>query len=376
MADEEFPQNRSYRLLDSREIGGRTVDVWSSPELADPAWDDFLEQTPLGHFQQSSRWASAKRAGGWEPIRIVATIGDRIIGGFQALTHRTPLGRIGYVYKGPVCVPEDPALIRLIIELFHSALKQHRLIAAIVQPPDESAIGAALMADRRFMENRLVDVIGATLLVDLSPGIEAISRRMRRSTWNEVNQAKRKGIGIREGSEADADVFFRLMSATCNRQRTRPEPATPSGIRKVLTAFQPGHVRLTFAEFNGNPIAGLMCLCFGDRLTIWKKGWSGEHRDKHPSQLLMFDAVDWGCRAGYKWADFAALNPGIAAALLRGNPLSGEQQRTRDFVHLSLGDRPLILPASRLLIPNPAARLLYRAARSSGLLKGIRLISK
>ena len=367
-----FPENGSYRQLGSREIGADTVEIWSSPELIDPAWDAFLEHTPLGHFQQSSRWAKAKRAEGWAPVRSVLTIGGRVVGGFQVLTRHTRMGKVGYIYKGPVCISEEAAFTRLIVELLNSVLKQNRVLAAIIEPPDESTIGRKLMADPRFMENRLVHVSPATLLVDLSRGIEAISGTMRKSTWTEVKQAQRRGITIRKGSEADTDVFFRLMLATCERQHTRPHPATPSAIREVWMAFQPDRVRLSIAEYNGNPIAGQFCMCFGDRVTIWKKGWSGEHRDKHPSQLLLFEVIDWCCRNGYKWFDFAELNPSIAATLLRGDPLSEEQRRTRDFVHLSFGDKPLILPTSCLLVPNPVARLLYKAARTSGFLNRAR----
>ncbi|MBL9129136.1 MAG: hypothetical protein JNL97_15910, partial [Verrucomicrobiales bacterium] len=41
-----------------------------STEVVDPAWDRFVEACPAGQFQQSSMWAEAKAAEGWEILRL------------------------------------------------------------------------------------------------------------------------------------------------------------------------------------------------------------------------------------------------------------------------------------------------------------------
>src|SRR4051812_17228245 len=87
----------------SRVIDGRVATASWSPELTDSAWDDFLQGTSLGHFQQSSLWARAKSGQGWRPIRIVLRLDGQIAGGFQILARRSRrFGSVGYIYKGPV----------------------------------------------------------------------------------------------------------------------------------------------------------------------------------------------------------------------------------------------------------------------------------
>lgn len=335
--------------------------AWSSGELVDSEWDDFLQKTPLGHFQQSSSWALVKARGGWRPIRVIVTIDDRISAGFQLLTRPSRFGKIGYIYKGPVAVPEKPALVNFLIELIISSTKTSRLRAVIVQPPDQSTIDGRCLAHHRFLVNHLVSIISATLLSDLAEGIDGIARGMRRATQVEIRRARRRGVTIREGSEADLGAFFRLMLATCERQRTQPDPATEPALLQVWHAFRPNQVRLFLAECEGRVIAGVFLLCFGDRVTGWKKGWSGEYRERHPNSLLLFETIEWSCRNGYQLFDFCAVRSDIAATLLRGESLTDEQRRSRDFVNLSFGHKPILLPEGRLYIGSPIVRLLYRA---------------
>ena len=355
-----------YVPVCSRRINGRLAAAWSSAELEDSNWDDFLEATPLGHFQQSSLWARAKDIDGWRPLRTILTLDGQIAGGFQILTRHTRFGLIGYVSKGPVLIKEEDGLLDFMMELVVSAVKANQLKALILQPPDPSTIDDLILTRHRFLPNHLVNVVSATLLTDLSCGMDQIERRMRKNTLVEVRQACRRGIKVRQGGELDVGTFFRLMRITCERQQTKPAPATESALLAVWEAFnRRGCVHLFLAEYEGAAVAGTFCLCFGDRVTIWKKGWSGQHRERHPNQLLLFKTIEWAQQHGYKLFDFAGLNPEIAAALLRGETLSEIQRKSRDFVHLSYGNLPMLLPESQIYINNPLFQFAYRGVMAS-----------
>jgi hypothetical protein len=350
-----------YVQVTSREINGRVASTWLSGSVEDALWDDFLEGTPLGHFQQSSLWAQAKASEGWRPIRILLTIDGDPGGGFQVLARKSRFGGIGYVSKGPVLAREEPALAEFLLEQLVWTAKRHRLLALIVQVPDESRIDARLFGRRQFLPNHLIDVGRATLLADLSRGADAILRRLRKATANEIRQARQRGIRIREGGEADVGTFFRLMTATCERQGTQPNPASEPALASVWRAFHAaGRMRLTLAEYEGEAVAGSWCFCFGERVTGWKKGWSGRQRERHPNSLLVFEAIEWASRQGYKLFDFCSLSPDVARALLRGETLSEEQRKSRDFLHLSFGDKPALLPESQIHVSRWWARGIYR----------------
>ena len=349
-------ERRSLRLIAGYRVYGVVSEM-----LEDVEWNAFLQSTLLGHFQQSSLWAQAKQAEGWRPIRCVLTMEDRVVGGFQILTRQSRMGRIGYISKGPVIEPEDPALMDYLIEQIVSVTRTYRIRALIVQPPDESRLNGALLARHCFLPNHLVNVISATLLVDLSDGMAGIEKQMRKSMLMQVNRARRRGVAIREGGEKDIRVFFSLMSSTCERQGTNPSPRTESDMMALWNAFHPnGAIRLTLAECEGETVAGLLCLRFGQRVTAWKKGWSGKYSDRYPNQLLSYEAIDWAQRAGANVLDFAAMRRDIALAMLAGKLPDKKWETSRDWFNLGFGNKPQLLTESQIYISNPLARFLYK----------------
>ncbi|MGO8678922.1 MAG: lipid II:glycine glycyltransferase FemX [Limisphaerales bacterium] len=351
-----------HACVASREVDGRKAVLWLSPGLRDDRWDAFLQASPLGHFQQSSLWAQAKASQGWRPIRVLLTIDGSLAGGFQILARTRRFGSIGYVSKGPVLAGEEPALAEFLVQQLAATARRCRLLGLVVQAPDESGLDVQLLGRGQFLLNHLVDVGRATLLADVSRGPDEVLSRLRKTTACEIRQARRRGIQVRQGGEADVGAFFRLVTTTCERQGTRPDPPSESALASAWAAFHPtGHVRLTLAEYEGEAVAGSWCFCFGNRVTGWKKGWSGRHRERHPNSLLIFEAVEWASRHGYKLFDFCSLSPDIARILLRGEPLSQEHKKGRDFVHLSFGNKPVLLPESHIFVNPWWARALYRA---------------
>jgi hypothetical protein len=362
----ELKAGERYTLIDSCRVDGRVASAWLSPELDDSAWDDFLQTTPLGHYQQSSLWARAKSIEGWRPVRGILKLDGQMAGGFQILARNTRLGRIGYLSKGPVIMSEDPRLIDFLLELVVSTAKTNGLKGLIVQPPDQSTIDGVILRRHRFLPNHLVSVIHSTLMVDFSVGLDVIKRRMRKSTLAEIRRALRRGVKVYQGGEKDVSMFFRLMVTTCERQQTKPSPAAEATLLEVWRVLNNrGCAQLFMAECEGEPLAGMFCLCFGDRVTGWKKGWSGQHHDRYPNQLVLLEAIEWSHRQGYKFFDFAALSLDIASTLLRGESLSENQKKSRDFVHLSYGNLPMLLPKSQIYISNPVFRFAYRILGAS-----------
>lgn len=360
------PAPSTQSPLASRVIGGREFSAWLSTSDTHPAWDDFLAAIPPGQYQQSSLWAQAKSIDGWRPLRVIITRDGQIAGGFQILTRHTRLGHIGYVSKGPVAAKEEEALIKFMVELVIAVVKTNHLQALILQPPDQSSIGDPLLRRHCFLPNHLMTVVSATLIINTAASLDEIMSGMRRTTRLELKRSEKRGMKIREGGERDLGTFFQLMKTTCQRQQTAPSPATESALHKVWQAFHPsGRIRLVLAEHENEPVAAAICLCFGDRVTFWKKGWSGGHHERHPNQLVMFDAIRWAQSRGFRQFDCLAMHHDTAVSLLNGLPLSDTQKSARDFFLLGYGGTPVLLPESYIYISNPVLRLIYRIVMAS-----------
>jgi lipid II:glycine glycyltransferase (peptidoglycan interpeptide bridge formation enzyme) len=189
--------------------------------------------------------------------------------------------------------------------------------------------------------------------VDVRDGLPTVEARMRRTTRNEIRQARRAGVTVREGGRDDLGLFFELMTATCRRQKVVPNPASEPVLRAMWDAFaSQALIRLTFAEHAGTALAGALLIRFGERATLFKKGWCSTQANLRSNQLLTFELLEYIHSQGWRCLDFAGLDPSIAHALLRHQPLSPEQTRGRDFFHLGFGGQPVLLPPAVIWFRN------------------------
>src|SRR5258706_39485 len=89
-------QASSSRRVDRINRVGGTAVASISRQVEDSCWDKFLQETPLGQFQQSTIWARAKASEGWRVVRLVLTVDEEIVGGFQILWRPSWRGRVAY----------------------------------------------------------------------------------------------------------------------------------------------------------------------------------------------------------------------------------------------------------------------------------------
>ena len=333
-----------------------SIQATHSDVLEDRAWDRFLSEASRGQYQQSSIWARVKASQGWACSRTLLWDEHGCRGGFQLLHRRTRFGRLGYVTKGPALANESLDEVEACTEAIKAATERLGLRALVVQPPDESGLELPLL-EAGFGHASLLRVDEANLLIDMDDDLDS---RIPAATRKRVRQAARRGVTVREGAAEEIGTFFALMAKTCERRGVVPNPSE-AGLREMWSLFaDEADVRVSFAEVGGEPVAGLLCLGYGDCLTVWKKGWNGAAADVRPNHGLYHETLLWARDAGYRVCDFGGLERGIAATLLRGEPLSPEQRAGRDFFNLSFGGRPVLLPRALILFPNRLPRVAHQ----------------
>ena len=354
-----WPPN--YKKIKSLQAEPEPLDVWLSPEIQDPRWDDFLRSTPYGQFQQSGMWADYKAGEGWQHYRVIVTSAAEIVGGFQILWKKKGLVRIGYVSKGPVVSPENPTRVQQLKELLCEATRHLKLIALIAQDPDEAQHFTNTSEALGFVESNPAQLVETTYLVDVSDDMETVRRRMSQSHRKHVRKAQKLGVEIRIGTETDLPHFYNLMAATCARQNTSPNPANAPAFYRLWRAFSPTHsIRLTLAERGGLSPAGLVCLVFGNRTSLWKKGWDGSMHDWNTGTFLEDNALEWAHVNGSKIGDFCAITRFTALHVLSGKGIANAPLPTNDQFKLRFGGYPKILPSAYIYFPNPILRWGYR----------------
>jgi hypothetical protein len=352
----------SYETIERINLAGGTAVASISRESEDSCWDKFLQETPLGQYQQSTIWARAKATEGWRVVRLVLTVDKEIVGGFQVLWRPSWRGRVAYVSKGPVVLPGYLGLAESATELLRRLARTERFTALVVHPPDLCKQFSAIMAARGLELDVLGRVNETTWIVDLREGFGAVERGMGRETRRRARLAADRGISIREGGRDDIQTFFDLMVSTCRRQRATPNP---SDVRTLIALWDAartaGHLRLTFADWEGKPLAGQLDICFGQTVTSWKKGWSSSEAQRFPNDLLVYKGLQWATSSGFQFWDFAAFDRSMALTILNGKPFTPEHVKSRYMFLARMGGSPRLLPETRVYFANPIFRLSYRA---------------
>jgi len=350
----------NYKKIGELKLVKGAACAWISHVVADPQWDEFLQSTSLGQFQQSAMWAQAKTAEGWKSARIVLTLDDEIAGGFQMLWRPSWRGRIGYVSKGPVVSPPFPELLEFAADLLKQVARSEKLRVLVVQPPDLCDQFSPQLAAHGFELDVLAGVNDCTWMIDVRNGFPAVEEQMSKWTRKKIRQAVNRGVSVREGTRGDVGKFFQLMLATCRRQGVEPSPSDERTMLALWDAADSAkRIRLTLAEHEGKELAGLVSIVFGGTVSLWKKGWISSEAQLHPNELLMDESLRWACANGFHFADFCAFDKQMATTILSGQPLSAEQEKSRHTFNVRLGGRPVLLPKAMTYLPNRVFRSAY-----------------
>ena len=75
-----------------------------------------------------------------------------------------------------------------------------------------------------FKPTKLVTVVKASLLIDLSQSLDDILQKMTPGMRREIRQGLRNEIQILPGTMADIPGFFSLMKEICDRRGIKPNP--------------------------------------------------------------------------------------------------------------------------------------------------------
>jgi peptidoglycan pentaglycine glycine transferase (the first glycine) len=276
--------------------------------VAGDVWDTFVAVQPDAHVLQTSAWGALKARFGWTDERVGLAGEDGLVAGAQVLYRRLPagLGHLAYVPKGPLVDWADEEQVRALLAGLDRAVAARGAIALTVEPDllDEPSHRERL-CELGFRPSPFDAVQPRrTLVVDIFPDQDKILAGMKSKTRYNVRLAGRKGVVVREASEADLAAFNALMAATAARDRFGVH--TPAYYEVAFQLFVPqDRARLLLAEVEGEPVAALMVFALPPRAWYFYGASGDAHRNKMPTYLLQWEAMCWakslGCTTYDLW---------------------------------------------------------------------------
>jgi lipid II:glycine glycyltransferase (peptidoglycan interpeptide bridge formation enzyme) len=290
-------------------------------------WNDLLTDLPGQHILQSWEWGEVKAAYGWEPLPQVWKDDQgqpRAVGLVLQRTLSVPglsgQFRILYVPRGPVGFWEYPDQRARMLDDLQKLARQQRAIFIKIDPevmlgtgvpgsPEAMAddVGETLQSELKARGWRFSDEqiqFRNSVWLNLEPDEEDLLAQVKQKTRYNIRLAERKGVTVREGSEADLGLLFRMYAETSMRDGfvIRQEDY----YRKVWTTFIRSEMACPLiAEVDGQAVAALILFWLGDRAWYLYGMSTGEHREKMPNYLLQWEAIKFararGCQTYDMW---------------------------------------------------------------------------
>ena len=272
------------------------------PQVTPATWANFLTRFPNAHILQTTGWGQLKKEFDWEVVHVISGDGsEQNECGAQILFKRLPLGlSLAYIPRGPI----GSGWNRLWPDL-DEICKKKRAVFLKVEPDIWEGDPGTLSIEQKpsgFLLSQHEIQPPRTLVVDLNGSEDQILGRMKQKTRYNIRLARRKGVVIRE--TGDIDVFYKLMQATGERDTFGVH--SKEYYQRALDLFEPrGNCALFCAEFEGQPLAGLMVFAYGERAWYFYGASSNQHRHVMPTYLLQWKAMQWardqGCSEYDLW---------------------------------------------------------------------------
>jgi lipid II:glycine glycyltransferase (peptidoglycan interpeptide bridge formation enzyme) len=278
-------------------------------EITEAEWDSFVLHHPHGHILQTQAWGKLKSLHGWRAARAsVLTPQNKPVGVALTLVRSLPygLGKIAYVPRGPVVNWDNEEHAAAAVRTASRLARNAGAFAMVIEPDLLDTPSDCHLLERLALTP--VD-FGAqprrTIWVNLDVDEDVdILAAMKQKTRYNIGLSKRKGVTVRVGGVDDAPMFYEMMQTTAERDTFAIHPLRYyRDFMQLFTQGDSAPARLLIAEFEGQPLAGLVVAALGERALYLYGASTNERRELMPTYLLQWEAMLWARQRGCKTYD-------------------------------------------------------------------------
>lgn len=295
--------------------------------LTTAEWDQFIHDQPEAHILQTPIWGMLKADFGWTPKFIRQ--GDV---GAMVLFRRLPLGfSVAYIPRGPIGEGNWADFWPAVDEL----CQQKRAVFLKVEPEVWQPVKEEFIVQNLpgFVESNQTVQPPRTMLIDLGGSEEELLMAMKSKTRYNIRLAERKDVIVRPS--ADVGTFHRMMLTTGERDEFGIH--SPNYYQRAYELFAPQEACvLLIAEYEEQPLAGLMAFAHEDTAWYFYGASTDQERNRMPTYLLQWEAMRWakakGCKVYDLWGVPDHPEPALEETFLdRSDGLWGVYRFKRGF---------------------------------------------
>jgi FemAB-related protein (PEP-CTERM system-associated) len=262
----------------------------------------FIEQQAQDTFYYNPAWlALISKLYGYTTIALTTTDSDGHYTGFLPLCSlQSPLtGRrlvaLPFSDCAPLLATDESSANELIDQAIHLARQQKAKYLEL-----RTGVNPVLSEHPKLMESNLY----VSWLLPLTADTKTVWSGLRKPVQRQIKKSQGNGVKIRIAQQPEDMLhFYHLHLQT--RSKKHGMPAQPlQFFSELWHAFAAsGAMQLLLAEYEGNIVASMILLASGSTLRYAYGASDERYLHLAPNNLLMWEAITWGCTHGYQTLD-------------------------------------------------------------------------
>ncbi|MBW4522881.1 MAG: peptidoglycan bridge formation glycyltransferase FemA/FemB family protein [Scytolyngbya sp. HA4215-MV1] len=270
-------------------------------------WDSLLRSLPQGCFMQSWAWSQFKQLEGYQIFRYGVFEQDTLVGGCifyfyaQAGASQGHSASLLLAPGAPCFLPNFASVgMKLLMAQATQLAQAVGAIACRMEP---------LLPERAdYLQGFVrapVDLLPTeTLLIDLRPALDEILQAMKPKGRYNVRLSQKHGVETHFNQELQAiPKLYDLFWETVERQKFFGEPYG-FFINLCQSLFAADMAEIGLATWQGNPLAAMLVVYWGDRATYLYGGRSAQHPQVMAAYALHWAAMQQAKARGCQIYDF------------------------------------------------------------------------
>ena len=291
-------------------------------------WDEAIAALPGRSFFHTSAWAAAlSKSYGYEPVYFTLREGNAIRAILPCMEVRSPLtGKRGVClpftdYCEPLAPDADQFKMLFDAAVTFGRKRRWRYL--------EIRGGEVFLQDKESSEQHHGHIL------DLTPGLEKLLSGLRDSTRRNIKKAQKEKIETAIAASPEALAEFRRLNSMTRRDHGLPPQPKFFFDNLYDRVLSRGGGFVALASFEGEAIAANVYLHGGQEM-LYKYGASNRaFQNLRANNLVMWEAIRWGCANGCRTLCFGRTEPGNDG-LLQFKSGWGARERTIRYYRYDL----------------------------------------
>jgi lipid II:glycine glycyltransferase (peptidoglycan interpeptide bridge formation enzyme) len=251
---------------------------------------------------------------------LVLKRGGQVVGMAQLRIVRPTRFNFGMAYLrwGPLCErrgePLNSEVVTRMADALDNEYVRKRKLFLRILPNAFVGSERALVFQSAFCrfdsEPSLPDNTHRTFLLDLTPGLEDLRKRLDKKWRNQLTRAEKNNLTITSGSGSSEFQTFCLIYSQMQKRKAFETTVNVEEFARIQEHLPESHrMRILICEDGGRPLAGLVASAMGDSAIYLLGATSDDGLNSKGSYLLQWTLIGWLKQRGIRWYDLGGIDP-------------------------------------------------------------------